>query len=195
MKTNQGVTEIVTLHPTFTIGPTLTKYKTSNIEAFRKLISGEIPAVPQLQLLSVDVRDVAQAHINALLSDLPLSGERIALMHKPYQFIEQMNIIRDHFYCLGLTRIPTKEVGKFALQAISLIDSQVRLVITIVGIQVQLDVTKSKEMLGMQYERDLDQSLIEMVQSMVEFQIVKPDEGNCIILLKIKYYKIKWKIY
>ena len=59
VKENNVTTEIVTLHPTFTVGPTLTKYKTSNIEAFRKIISGEIPAVPELQLLSVDVRDVA----------------------------------------------------------------------------------------------------------------------------------------
>jgi dihydroflavonol-4-reductase len=103
VKESDCTTEIITLHPTFTLGPTLTKYKTSNIEAFRKLVTGEFPAVPELQLLSVDVRDVAQAHINALMSEKSLDGERIALMHKPYQFIEQMNIIREHFYEKGLT--------------------------------------------------------------------------------------------
>lgn len=127
----------MTLHPTFVIGPTLTKYKTSNVEGFRKLVTGEIPAVPELQLLSVDVRDVAQAHINCLLAEpMSLHRERIALCQKEYQFIEQMNIIREHFYDKGLTTVPTKEVGKVFMQAYSLYDSQVSLVCTIIGIKV-----------------------------------------------------------
>jgi hypothetical protein len=50
LKARQGkenVTEIVTLHPTFIIGPPLNHLASSSIEGMRKLVDGSIPVVPQ----------------------------------------------------------------------------------------------------------------------------------------------------
>ena len=63
------MTEIVTLHPTFIIGPPLNELASSSVEGIRKMVDGSIPVVPRLHLASVDVRDCAQAHINALLAE------------------------------------------------------------------------------------------------------------------------------
>lgn len=72
LKEHEGqpdVTEIVTLHPSFIIGPPLNKFATSSVGGILKLTNGSIPVVPQLHLPSIDVRDCAQAHINALLKE------------------------------------------------------------------------------------------------------------------------------
>lgn len=47
-KYDDDFTEVVTLCPFFTLGPMLTKYSSSSIEGLRKIISGEVPGIPQL---------------------------------------------------------------------------------------------------------------------------------------------------
>ena len=61
-------TEICTLHPSFILGPVITKYSTSSVDGVRKMGSGETPALPDVYQPCVDVRDCAQAHVNALLA-------------------------------------------------------------------------------------------------------------------------------
>ena len=65
-KDDEDLTEIVTLQPSFNIGPIINSHASSTADAIRKMASGEVPLVPQFQTPCVDVRDVAQAHINAL---------------------------------------------------------------------------------------------------------------------------------
>lgn len=73
--------EIVTLHPCFVIGPIITPSSTSSIEGMRKMLSGQVPFVPEYHQPFVDVRDVAQAHINALLAEPgKLQGHRISVV-------------------------------------------------------------------------------------------------------------------
>ena len=62
------MTEIITLHPSFIIGPPLNELASSSVDGMKKLIDGSIPMVPQLHLPSIDVRDCAQAHVTALLA-------------------------------------------------------------------------------------------------------------------------------
>ena len=79
-KHGDNFTEVVTLCPFFTLGPMLTKHSSSSIEGLRKIISGEVPGIPKLQILSVDVRDVAHGFVKALTADPgTLRGERILL--------------------------------------------------------------------------------------------------------------------
>jgi hypothetical protein len=62
------------------VGPPLTGFSTSSVEAIRKLTMGDIPVVPQIHLPSVDVRDCAEAHMKALLAeDRSLHGQRILI--------------------------------------------------------------------------------------------------------------------
>jgi nucleoside-diphosphate-sugar epimerase len=52
--------EIVTLHPSFIIGPPLNiSTNGSSIDGFYKMATGELPAVPKMHMPAVDVRDCA----------------------------------------------------------------------------------------------------------------------------------------
>ena len=73
-------TEVCTLHPGFIIGPVLTKTWTGSVDGVRQLAQGSL-AIPELYQPSVDVRDVAQAHINAMLARPGLmANQRINLI-------------------------------------------------------------------------------------------------------------------
>lgn len=72
LKENEGedfVPEIVTLHPCFIVGPPLNHLASSSVLGVKDLCDGTVPFLPRIQLSFIDVRDIAQAHINALLAE------------------------------------------------------------------------------------------------------------------------------
>ena len=88
--------EIVRLMPTLTIGPTLISQVGSSIEAFTKIMNGEFPGVPRLMFPHVDVRDVAQAHINAMVFP-GVKGLRFLLSQQSYWMIEDCEMLGKEF--------------------------------------------------------------------------------------------------
>ena len=110
----------------------------------KKLTNGSIPVVPALHLATVDVRDCAQGHINALLAQPgTLQGQRISLSQKSMWMSEQMKIISSHFKEKGLPKVATREVGKKTLAAFGLFDAQVRLILPFIGKQMFINNEKS----------------------------------------------------
>ena len=89
-----------------------------------------------------------------------------------------MEIINEHFKDKGLKKVATKEVGSKTLGVFSIFDSQVRLILPMLGQKMFIDNKKSKELLGLKYERDLKKTLIEMVDAMIKHGILKVDNSE-----------------
>jgi nucleoside-diphosphate-sugar epimerase len=70
--------EIVTLHPTFVVGPSIIAERNSSVEGILKIMNRSIPGVPNLTMPSVDVRDVAEAHYQAFIRE-GLQGQRFLI--------------------------------------------------------------------------------------------------------------------
>lgn len=175
--------EIVTLHPSFIVGPPLNHLASSSIEGFRKLCTGKVPIIPWLHAGNIDVRDCAQAHINALkMEDGKLVDERIIISNRSLWMHEQMQIIREHFHDKGLRKIPTRVAGKKTMQAVSVFEPTVKVFIPRLGLEVQVNNQKSKDILDMKYEIPVEQTLIEMVEAMLKHKIIEvdpPAPGGC----------------
>ena len=60
--------EIVTLHPSAVFGPTFLNECGGSIEGIVKIMRRDVPGLPDMCLPCVDVRDVADAHIRALVT-------------------------------------------------------------------------------------------------------------------------------
>lgn len=59
--------ELATVNPGLVLGPNLNKANFSSGDVIKKLLTGEIPRAPSMCMCVVDVRDVAKAHLNAIL--------------------------------------------------------------------------------------------------------------------------------
>ncbi len=77
----------MTLHPTMVIGPTLTSERVSTPEGIAKIINRNIPGIPNMSMPTVDVRDVADAHIKALFAK-DIHGKRIIINKASQTMIE-----------------------------------------------------------------------------------------------------------
>lgn len=68
MKREGGSLQLVTVNPGAVLGPLLGKDFSASIAFVKKLIDGSMPGVPRIGLPIVDVRDVADLHVRAMLS-------------------------------------------------------------------------------------------------------------------------------
>lgn len=59
--------EIVTINPGVVFGPNLNKAQFSSGDIIKRTMMNDFPGVPKINLGCVDVRDVALAHLNAVL--------------------------------------------------------------------------------------------------------------------------------
>ena len=77
----------MTLHPTMVIGPTLTTERVSTPEGIAKIINRNIPGIPNMSMPTVDVRDVADAHVKALFAK-DIHGKRIIISKASQTMVE-----------------------------------------------------------------------------------------------------------
>jgi nucleoside-diphosphate-sugar epimerase len=66
MKQNKPRFSLITLHPSFVMGPSLIRKSAADIDGINALFWGSLQAkAPQFPTLLTDVRDVADAHLRA----------------------------------------------------------------------------------------------------------------------------------
>ena len=71
-------TEVVILNPSFILGPTLLNIPFSSYMMISPILLGKSEGVPDIRMAVIDVRDVAEAHYKALVTE-GLDGQRIAI--------------------------------------------------------------------------------------------------------------------
>ncbi|KAK6045514.1 3-beta hydroxysteroid dehydrogenase/isomerase family protein, partial [Cooperia oncophora] len=89
--------KLTCLNPTFVVGPLIIDEEGASISLMRRFLNFEWPALPELNLACVDVRDVAKAHLLAM--HCPESdGERILITSQPsFWFRDIARILGEEF--------------------------------------------------------------------------------------------------
>ncbi|KAJ1366876.1 hypothetical protein KIN20_027658 [Parelaphostrongylus tenuis] len=166
---------LTTLNPTFVVGPLLIDEEGASISLMRRFINGEMPAVPELNLACVDVRDVAKAHVEAMIRP-ESDGERILITSQPSFFFRNIaRILGKEFRRQGFW-VPHYQAPYFVLWLYSFFDKEAAASLKRVGRIVRFDNSKAKRLLGIEFS-DPARAMIEMGYSLIERGIVKKRSG------------------
>lgn len=104
-----GGTELVTVNPTFILGPTLTTQARSSLQLIKAMLDGTTPVVRRQRFGVADVRDVADLHIRAMAAPGAAGKRYLALADGPtISFLQLAQILRDRLSPLA-KRVPTEE--------------------------------------------------------------------------------------
>jgi len=99
--------ELTVINPTFIVGPTLIPGDFSSAKLISMFMNNNLPGgCPKIKMGTVDVRDVAKAHVNAIKSD-EAQGKRFILAGETYWFVEFGQMLHE-LYGEGYT-IPRTE--------------------------------------------------------------------------------------
>ncbi|KAA3630761.1 MAG: NAD-dependent epimerase/dehydratase family protein [Bacteroidetes bacterium] len=141
---------LVVLNPGFVMGPSLTNASGSaSLTFIQDLLSGKQKmGVPELYFSFVDVRNVARAHI--LAADNPKAEGRHILVSDCMSMLEFSNLVGEAVN--GKFQLPKNELPKFMLYLVGWTQGiSWKYINNNVGIPVNLDNTKSKQALGLEY--------------------------------------------
>ncbi|CAJ0575175.1 unnamed protein product, partial [Mesorhabditis spiculigera] len=170
---NNNRFELTVLNPTFITGPVLSDVENGSCTIIGRMMNVKTYlASPKACLGLVDVRDVAKAHILAMTNEAS-NGERI-LVHADSGWFSDIakwlfKEFRKQGYPITFITAPNWVLKLYAKLGI---DPIVEAVLPRVGPELRFDNTKSKQLLNISY-MDVRQSVIDMIYSMIEHDMIK----------------------
>lgn len=172
VKENEGQLpfDVVVLNPGFILGPAPTESNSSSLLMFEKMLSRGMPAVPDLDFFSIDVRDVALAHLKAMLRK-EAAGERIILVNGNYHMQAIAKDLAAELAPFGYS-IPTGILPHWVMWLASWFDSGLNLLLPLLGKTCVLSNAKAKKLLEMEF-LDLKRAAVQTAECMVALGNVK----------------------
>jgi len=138
---------LTTINPGAVFGPPMDARYGSSLELVERLMSGGVPMAPPMDMVAVDVRDVARMHVAAI--DLEATqGERFAAVSGTHRFLELGQMLNAWDDSL---RTPTREAPMWLLRVMSLISKEARSVLSNVGRTLAVSGGKAEETFGFQF--------------------------------------------
>jgi len=92
--------ELVTIHPTFVLGPSLSKRLTSSSEIWFNICDGTAKAKGGVEAISwglVDVRDIADAHVAAMEKPEAKNQRYLCTSVSSYTTLDWINMVKDKY--------------------------------------------------------------------------------------------------
>eukprot|EP00300_Choanocystis_sp_HF-7_P033430 c45774_g1_i1.p1 GENE.c45774_g1_i1~~c45774_g1_i1.p1 ORF type:complete len:352 (-),score=81.46 c45774_g1_i1:106-1161(-) len=155
--------KLVTVNPSFVVGPSLSSNIGTSQDAMLNFLERRMPMVPELIFPSVDVRDVALAHVVALES-VP-DGQRLLLNSGNFVFLEVAQLLAAEFNPLGY-KIPTSRLPTSMLKVGGVCDKSLGYLATRVGLIEQIDNSATRTLLGFPL-RPVNDSLMDMAHASI----------------------------
>ncbi|MFJ3033521.1 SDR family oxidoreductase [Curtobacterium pusillum] len=139
--------ELVTIQPTGVLGPMLGNDDPPSLRTVRNMLDGTMPACPPFGTGWVDVRDVADLHLRAVL-DPAAAGERfIATSGRSLRMVEVSRILRERLGARA-SKAPTREMPVFAARLLSIVTPQLRTLRPQLGLDLASTGAKAERVLG-----------------------------------------------
>lgn len=169
MKREGGSLQLVTVNPGAVLGPLLGKDFSASIEFVKKLIDGSMPGVPRMGLPIVDVRDVADLHVRAMLSP-EAAGQRFICASEFSWMSDMAQVLRERVPERA-SRVPKRTLPNWLVRIAALFDPTVRDRLFELGKERRVSAEKAKRMLGWS-PRPNAETIVATAQSLIAEKIV-----------------------
>ena len=166
-----GTLELAVVNPVAVFGPLLGPDLSSSVAMLRALLDGEAPGVPKGTTMAVDVRDVAELHLLAMVHP-DAAGERfLAVAGAPITFLELATLLRDRLGDVA-RRVPAHELPDWMVRAAGLLRPDLRAAAQLLGPSRVASSEKAQRMLGWQ-PRPRDEAIVASAEGLVRLGLVR----------------------
>ena len=164
MAGSTGPTTLTTVLPGAVFGPVLTKQKLGSVRIIQGLLAGRPAGIPRLGFFVVDVRDLAELHVRAMIAP-EAAGQRFLAAG---DFMWMKDIARTLRSRLGdrATKVPTRGLPDFVVRFMSLFIPQMRMLSRDLGRRNSLTAEKAQRVLGFS-PRPATTTVVDCAESLV----------------------------
>lgn len=163
--TDAGQSErLAVINPGAILGPVLSPDRSFSLELIERLLKG-MPGVPRIGFSIVDVRDVADLHLKAMLAP-EAGGERFVAVADFRWMSEVAEVLRTR---LGdaAAKVPKRGVPDLLVKAMGLFDPAVRSITAQLGKKSLYSSEKAKSVLGWS-PRPVEETALDCARSMID---------------------------
>jgi nucleoside-diphosphate-sugar epimerase len=162
--------ELVVLHPGAIIGPPLRVERESSADIVRRMLAGEMPAVPPLHLAFTDVRDLAAAHRLAL--ETPgAKGNRYICANGLLPMTGIAAILKEEYGPRGY-KVATRPLPAWIIRAAAPFSGEAKLAVDMLGSKHEVTADKAVRELGWT-PRTVRQSVLETAEFLISAGAVR----------------------
>ena len=159
--------EVCAINPVVVIGPSLSDdMGTSNL-AIRKLLDGSMPFIPKFGIDLVDVKDVADMHIEAMLNK-NAAGQRFLLSASTIWYSEVADILRQN----NFKKAPKYIVPNIFIKIFALFDKEAKLALDRLGKKYTLHSNNARNILNWK-PRPIENTIIDTAKQLRQLKIIK----------------------
>jgi nucleoside-diphosphate-sugar epimerase len=163
--------ELAVINPGLVLGPLLSSDWGTSGEMVKRILDHKVPAIPNINFSTVDVRDVASAHVSAMVTP-EAAGQRFICAEANHSMMEIARILKSQYGPRGFN-VPTGRLPSIAVRAMAIFDKTVRLALNDLDTSQNVDNTKIRTVLNWR-PRDLAEMTTSMADSMIEYGVVRP---------------------
>ena len=150
--------EISTVLPGFMLGPILSREIAPSMVILDSMLKGKLPAIPEIGMSAVDVRDAADLHIRAM-TDPAGSGQRF-LASAGFLWFRDIAAILRRDLGADAQKVATRRMPDWVVRAIALAVPPMRDFVPRLGRTLHLDNQKARSLLDWQ-PRPLEQTILD----------------------------------
>ncbi|WP_426122419.1 NAD-dependent epimerase/dehydratase family protein [Pararhizobium sp. PWRC1-1] len=163
MATVDGPAELTTVLPGAVFGPILMRENLGSVDIIQRLLQGNPAAMPQLGFWIVDVRDLAELHVQAMTSPAA-AGQRFIAAG---DFLWMREIAATLRTDLGhrATKVPTRQLPNFAVKLLLPFMPRLKTLAPLIGRKFQLTSEKARRQLGFS-PRPVAETIIDCANSL-----------------------------
>jgi len=153
------------VNPGFVLGPGLLGRVGTSLDVIRLLLAGAYPALPKIAFAVVDVRDLADIHVRALV-DGAARGRRLLAAGSTMTMQEIGRTLREALPEHS-DRVPTRLLPDGLIRFLSLFDRRMRTILPDLGVSTRADSDYVTELTGVRF-RDPAESVVDAARFLLD---------------------------
>jgi nucleoside-diphosphate-sugar epimerase len=159
-----GKTSLATVGPVVVLGPVMGADYSGSLQVVSRLLTGSMPGVPNLGFTYVDVRDVADLHVRAMLAP-QAAAERFIAASEFLWMREVAGILRQE---LGpkAAKVPTRHIPDLLVRVMALFDRPIGSVISALSHRREYSSAKARRVLDWQ-PRPAREAIVACAESLI----------------------------
>jgi dihydroflavonol-4-reductase len=163
-----GATTLSTILPTLVVGPVMSGDFSGSVLAISRLLKGA-PGVPNLGFNYVDVRDVADLHLRAMLSPAA-AGQRFIASSEFLWYGEVAALLRERLGDRG-SKVPTWPLPDIVVRGVAVIDRQLSIIVGNLSRRRDFSSAKAAKLLNWR-ARPAREAILDCARSLIEHKLV-----------------------
>ena len=172
MKSERTSLELSVVNPVAILGPSLGSHVSSSFDLLRMLLDGNLRAVPRIVVNVVDVRDVADLLIRAMLTP-EANGQRfIGSTERKISLPEIAALLKKEQPDVS-QNVSSRIAPSLIIRIAGLFNARARVAASMLGMNRNVSIAKATRLLGWTPSVSTEQAILASVQSMVEHGIIK----------------------